>query len=273
MWRYIILPFVAFPIGALGTLVGVGGGIFIVPLLLFLFPEESPELVTSISLAVVLMNSASGSVAYVRQRRIDYLVAGLFALGSVPGASLGALTTGLVPRAVFEGIFAVVLWAVAAFITIRPETTYVRPRTERRGEVTRTLTDVYGNTYLYSFRPALVIVISLGIGFISSLLGVGGGIMQVPLLIFLMRFPTRVATATSQLTLVATAATATIVHLATGQYIEGWRRTLLLMAGVIPGAQLGARLSTRWRPVTLVRVLAAMMTLAGIRLFMEALGL
>ena len=77
-------------IGAFGTLVGVGGGILLVPILLFVYPGEPPGRLTAISLAVVLANAVSGSAAYFRLRRPDYRSGIVLALATIPGAVLGA---------------------------------------------------------------------------------------------------------------------------------------------------------------------------------------
>src|SRR5256885_13908978 len=95
-------PYLWFPIGiligAFGTLIGAGGGFILTPLLLLVYPDENPEIITSISLAVVFFNAFSGSVAYARMQRIDYRSGVLFALATIPGALIGALTTTHLPR-------------------------------------------------------------------------------------------------------------------------------------------------------------------------------
>ena len=68
-WPGLVLLGIA--VGTYGTMIGAGGGFVLVPLLLILYPGKPPEAITSISLAVVFLNAASGTVAYVRQRRID----------------------------------------------------------------------------------------------------------------------------------------------------------------------------------------------------------
>ena len=83
-----LLP-LGFVIAAYGTLIGASGGFVLVPLLLLLYPKESPEIITSISLAVVFFNAASGSVAYARMKRIDYKSGIIFSIATIPGAILG----------------------------------------------------------------------------------------------------------------------------------------------------------------------------------------
>jgi len=81
-------------VGAIGTLIGAGGGFLLMPILVLLYPHESPEILTPISLSVVFANAASGSVAYARHAGASTFCAGwLFALAGLPGAILGALVT------------------------------------------------------------------------------------------------------------------------------------------------------------------------------------
>src|SRR4030042_4445792 len=105
-----------FFIGTYGTLIGAGGGFILMPILLLLFPGENPELLTSISLAVVFFNALSGSVAYAKMRRIDYRSGFLFSLATIPGAILGALTTPYIPRRSFNMIFGLFLILAACFL-------------------------------------------------------------------------------------------------------------------------------------------------------------
>src|SRR5262245_3506554 len=96
---------IGFGVGALGTLIGAGGGFLLVPALLLLDPDIAPQFVTGISLAVVFFNAASGSVAYSRMRRIDFKAGVLFAIAAVPGAIAGAYMTSSISRRLFDAIF------------------------------------------------------------------------------------------------------------------------------------------------------------------------
>jgi uncharacterized membrane protein YfcA len=256
-------------VGAFGTLIGAGGGFILVPLLLLLYPSESPELITSISLAVVFFNALSGSVAYLRQRRVDLLAGNVFALATVPGAIGGSLAVSFLPRRLFDLVFAVVLLAVSAFLVLRPPSRIVHRRS-RRSEVSRMLTDVHGDTYGYSFSLPLGVAISLLVGFISSLLGVGGGVIHVPAMVQVLHFPTHVATATSQYVLTVTALVGSVVHILAGHFDEGYRRTAALTLGVVIGAQVGARLSSRLPAAVIVRLLALALVAVAARLVFAA---
>ena len=189
----------------------------------------------------------------------------------MPGAVAGALVTGLLPRRAFEFFFAVVLLVIAAVIILRPAPRIV-DRTSRKGETTRMLTDRAGDTYLYSFNMATGLVLSLLVGFISSLLGIGGGVIHVPIMVQVLHFPAHVATATSHYVLTVTAATGTVTHLLTGEFNSGFDRVAALSIGVIAGAQVGARLSTRLNGTTIVRLLGLALAAVAVRLLVGALA-
>ncbi len=257
-------------VGAYGTMIGAGGGFVLVPVLLLLYPDDPPELLTSISLAVVFFNALSGSVAYLRQGRIDFLAGNAFAVATIPGAIAGALAVGYIPRGTFDVVFAVLLISVSAFLLMRPAARIVQ-RTQRRGEVSRMLTDSRGDTYAYSYHLATGVGLSVLVGFLSSLLGIGGGIIHVPLMVQVLLFPAHIATATSHYVLMVSALVGTIVHLASGDLDGGFLRTAAIGSGVLVGAQAGARLSVLVRGALLIRLLAAALMLVALRLLLGSL--
>src|SRR5439155_16427533 len=106
---------------------------------------------------------------------------------------------------------------------------------------------------LYSLR--LGVGLSLLIGFVSSLLGVGGGVIHVPVMVLVLHFPAHVATATSHYVLAVSALAGTLVHLASGTLAGSLKETGCLSAGVVVGAQLGARLSARVNQGAIIRLL------------------
>jgi uncharacterized membrane protein YfcA len=258
-------------VGGYGTMIGAGGGFVLVPLLLLLYPSREPDFVTSVSLAVVFFNAASGTLAYVRQRRVDYLAANLFAAATIPGAVAGAFVIGYVPREVFDVVFALLLLAIAAFLLVRPSPTIqVVQRTNRRGEVSRMITDHEGVMYAYSYNVWTGVATSTGVGFASSLLGIGGGVIHVPIMVRVLRFPAHIATATSHYVLMVSALAGTLVHVSTGQLDGGYGITGALAAGVLMGAQVGAQLSNRIRGDLLIRLLGAALAVTSIRLLIGA---
>ena len=225
------LVLLGFLVGTFGTMIGAGGGFILTPVLLLLYAHDSPDTITSISLAVTFVNAFSGSLAYGRMKRINYRYGLLFAAATVPGAIVGALSTYYVQRRMFDLIFAAALMAVAAFIFIK--TPADRGRTPP------------GSVHLSSRQVLLGIAISILVGFVSSFLGIGGGIIHVPALSGILFFPVHTATATSHFILAIATLVAVLVHVLSGTFQHGLVRTFYLALGVLAGAQLGAFLSTK----------------------------
>lgn len=258
------LTVLGFLVGAFGTMIGAGGGFILVPVLLFLYPNDPPEVITAMSLAVVFFNAASGSVAYARKKRIDYKSALIFATVSVPGAIVGVLATHLISREVFEPIFGAGLIAVAAYLLFKKRNG--PSHEEGTKNFARTLIDADGHEYTYAYNLNMGIAISVVVGFISSFLGIGGGVIHVPAMVQVLGFPTHIATATSHLVLAITALVGTIEHGIKGSLQLGMMRLLFLAPGVILGAQAGAWLSHKIHGKWILRSLAFALILVGLRL-------
>ena len=267
--RLWLIP-VGFIIGTYGTLIGAGGGFVLVPMLILLYPQEAPEVITSISLAVVFFNALSGSLAYMRLKRVDYRSGILFSAATIPGAILGAMTTSLIPRPLFDILLGTLLIAASLFLMFHRHKQNGQGNSVLRGCLVRNLIETDGTRHTFSYSPTVGIGLSLVVGYVSSLLGIGGGIIHVPALVHLLNFPVHVATATSHFILAIMALTGTGVHVVTGAFHHGIRRTIALAIGVLIGAQLGAILSNRVRGVWIIRGLAIALGLVGIRILILA---
>ena len=237
-------------VGAYGSLIGVGGALVLVPLLLLLYPDATPQAITAVSLAIVLVNAIGAAIAYARQKRIDYRNGLIFAAGTVPGVLLGVWTLQFVSRPLFSLIFGLVMVAISTFLIFRAEP--------------KRLAEAVNGSYRCN-RP-LGFALSVGAGYLAGLLGIGGGIVHVPVMVYIMCFPTHVATATSSFILVFTGATGVMTHLGQGTYGSDWIIVLLLALGVVVGSQLGARLSRRVHGKVLIRLLAIALAITGLRL-------
>jgi uncharacterized membrane protein YfcA len=264
----VLLVLLGFGVGAFGTIIGAGGGFILTPVLLLLYPHQSAQTLTSISLATVFFNAASGSVAYARQRRIDYRSGLVFAVAAVPGAIGGALMVGVVSRHVFDAIMGAVLAALAVWVIAGERW----PLREARGLLEhRTIVDRSGETYDYEVPVRQGAAYSLGVGFVSSFLGIGGGVIHVPLLVRAFGFPTHIATATSHFVLAIMAGTGTLTHVFLGSFHgHGLRRTIALSAGVVSGAQLGAHISLRLHGRVIHWLLATALLALSARLLIGA---
>lgn len=243
-------------LGALGTLIGAGGGFMMMPILLLLYPADSPELLTSISLAAVCLNATSGSVAYVRMGRVNFRAAWMFAAAGIPGTLLGALVITRLERGLFDVIMGCSLITLAAYLVLK---TFQAGAIANDDRVDR------------PFNAPLGVAISVGVGFVSSLLGIGGGVIHVPALVYLLGFPPHVATATSHFVLAVTTFVVTVYHGATGALTGGWERAAMLGIGVVFGAQVGAKLSQKVRGTWIIRCLALALMTVGARVVFRAL--
>jgi uncharacterized protein len=262
-----LLTLLGVGVGAFGTIVGAGGGFILTPVLLLLYPHDSARTLTAISLAVVFFNAGSGSVAYLRQRRVDVRSGLVFAVATLPGAVGGALLVGVVSRTVFDAIMGSVLALLAAWLLTgerwkaRPAHRFVRHRI---------LVDRDGQRHEFDVPLLRGAVYSLGVGFVSSFLGIGGGVIHVPLLVRALGYPTHLATATSHFVLAWMAFVGTVTHAISGSFAhyDGVRRAAALSIGVVVGAQLGARISRRLPGEHIERLLAvALLGLAARLLF------
>jgi len=270
MVNFLLFVVLGFFVGGCGTLIGVGGGFILVPILLFLHPEQSPEFITSISLAVVFCNALAGSIAYARQGRVDYRSGILFSAAAIPGAILGAYSTAYLPRHIFDVAFGVVMIAGSAFLLIRPGKAQEALGCASPFRVTRNIVGVDGTAHAFHYNRIIALGVSFLVGYLSSVLGIGGGILHVPVLIHLLNFPIHIATATSHFVLAVTTLAGTGVHVYSGMFSQGVGETLPLAAGVLLGAPVGARISRRVQDIWVTRGLAVALALVGIRTMIAA---
>lgn len=255
-------------VGTLGTLIGAGGGFLLMPIFFILFPTKTPEELTAMSLCVVLANALSGSVAYSRKKRIDYKSSFFFALFTIPGAFIGLHFLPYLKRDVYDPIFGGFLLLTGVYLIIYPDKKLLKQKNQMMNSGTLMnveFIDQEGNSYNYRYNKFLAALISLLVGFISTLLGVGGGILHVPLIIQSLSFPILIATATSHLTLGLTSFIGVSVHYY-NNHIHDWKLVLILALGAVIGAQLGAKISNYINSKNIVRILAVAIILVGLRL-------
>jgi len=261
-----------FAVGGYSTIIGAGGGFILVPVILIVYPDYDPEEVTSISLAVVLATSISGSIGYARQGRTDYLTAVIFSAAAAPGVILGAFVVGLIPERLFTGIFGAMLFGLAV-LSARRLPAAIREPLRGRWVVRRELEDREGRTYIYAYRLWQGMLLALCVGFIASLFGIGGGIIFVPMMAVFLHIPVQFAVATSLLITTFMSGSASGIHLATGTFGGDQAVTAVaLAAGSIPGGQIGALLSTRLKGRGVLLLLSAAIVILGARLLLKAVA-
>ncbi|MBI4288542.1 MAG: sulfite exporter TauE/SafE family protein [Chloroflexi bacterium] len=256
-------------------MVGLGGGFAVVPVLI-IFYNVSPQHTIGTTLTVVFFNSVSGTIAFARQKRIDYITGIRFALATLPGAALGAYAANYFSPPLFNVVFGGFLVSVAVFLIVRPlggvegavglSCAPLLPRSY----VTRTVVDATGQVFRYCFQERRGLALSFFVGFLSSMLGIGGGVIHVPALVYLFSFPPHIATATSQFILAVSSMAGSGFHLALGHVL--YLPAVLMGVAAVAGAQGGAAVSRRLKGKWLVRALAPAFLAAGIRLLMTLRG-
>ena len=249
---------VGIAVGMFGTIVGVGGGFIIVPLLMIVY-KAPPPIAVGTSLCIVALNAISGSISYARQKRIDYRTGILFALATIPGAVAGASLIDYIPIAAFDVGFGVFLMIMAAYMSLRPSV---------QREATSPSLE-FDSSRRIQYSLPLGMLVSFVVGFLSSLAGIGGGVVHVPAMIYLFHFPTFIAVSTSHFILAISTTAGAASHLSLGHIL--WDKVPSLGIGVIIGAQIGASLSHRIHTQIIVRGLAVAVVIVAIRLIAKHL--
>ncbi len=273
--------------GAFGSLLGLGGGLLIVPLLTIGFGLPLREAV-GVSLVCVIVTSSASAGVYLQRRQANLRLGMVLELFTGVGAVIGGAIAFLIDERLLAGLFAAIL-AYVAFTMLRgvrragtaPSPEDASPAGEEVLEIdlvpdedARTVDPDAGSLGL---RPAaaarmpLAATVSVGAGVASALLGIGGGLVKVPLMHLVLEVPLRISTATSNLMVGITASTSAIVYLLRGgidAYAAG-----PTAVGVFIGASLGSRLGHRVHLAYLRLLFVAVMVYTAFEMARRALGM
>ena len=254
--------------GMVGALLGLGGGVFLVPLLALGFHLE-PRTAVAASLVAVIASSSSTTIVNMRRGLVNIPLAFtlllLTSLGSLGGADLAQY----ISTRTLYAIFASTLFVVALIVTSRSGTRNVIADAELDVGVLGGRVVEEGKTLSYVMkRLPLALGVSVVAGAISGLLGVGGGVIQVPVLNSFCGIPIRVAAATSAFMIGPTAAVSAFVYLGRGDMDP--LITAAIALGALPGSILGAWMSRRMPVRSIKAILATSLILVAIRLSVAA---
>ena len=256
--------------GTYATIIGAGGGFIVTPVLLLLFPDKAPAVVIAVGLAVAGLNSMSGSISYARYKRIDYIT-GLIVAGAIsPGAIIGAWITQFVHRGSFDIGFGFALVALSLYIIFRSS---LQQEGNLRGNIIRNFEDGDGvhHSYSFNFVPTVIASFLSGIG--AGVMGVGGGIILVPIFVKWLGFPAKIATSTVLFAVIFMTLASTATHVVQGDFsLEEWRLVLAIGIGIVIGAQIGARISQNLRNQRILHLLSLALMVGGIRLIFQGTG-
>jgi len=267
-------------VGILSGMFGVGGGFLTTPLLIFY--GIPPAVAVASATTQITGSSVSGVYAHARRGGVDFKMGGVMIAGGSVGSLVGAVLFRLLQKSgqidlVIGGLYVLLLGSIGALmlkdalITLgwapAPETPANKPHHVRWVAALPMRWRFYASgLYLSPLAP-------LGLGFLAGiltvLLGVGGGFILVPAMIYLLGMAARVVVGTSLVMILAVSAVTTMVHAMTTHAVDIVLAALLLVGGVI-GAQYGAVLATRLRPDLLRLALSIIILLVALRM---ALGL
>ncbi len=255
--------------GILGSLLGLGGGILIVPGLTLLFGLDIKTAVAT-SVVAVVTNSLAGSVVYTRKGFTHIKLAMILEITTTLGALAGGLVAVWVSGRWLYGLFALVA-AYIVYAMRRPPASETADDPD--GLLPAAFTDPatgrevrYGVQHLGAGVAASTIA-----GVLSSLLGVGGGIVKVPIMCQVMGVPIKAATATSTFMIGITTATAAMVYYGGGLVVPAL--VIPVALGAVVGAQIGSRLGARIRSMTLRTLFQVLLLFIAVQMAWRALGL
>lgn len=268
-------------VGVLSGMFGVGGGFLTTPLLIF--SGISPAVAVASATTQITGTSVSGAAAHARRGGVDFRMGGVLVVGGIVGTIVGGLLFLRLQQAgqidVVVGILYVILLTGIGILMIREAWTVIRarrtgipikPPVRRHHPLVAALPGrwrFYGSGLYIS--PLAPFGVGFAVGTLTVMLGIGGGFILVPAMIYLLGMSTRVVVGTSLYQILFIAAATTMVHALTTQAVDIVLAILLLLGSVI-GAQIGTRLSTRVNAEWLRLFLAALVIIVAVRM---ALGL
>jgi uncharacterized protein len=263
-------------VGFVSGMFGIGGGFLMTPLLIFV--GIAPAVAVASVASHVAASSFSGAISYWRRRALDPALALVLLTGGLTGTTAGVWLFTLL-RAIGQldltiaMSYLILLGAVGTMMIVESVSAILRARGGRPAEIRRPGSHlwIHGLPLKLRFKTSKIYVsvipiITIGflIGFIGAVMGIGGGFLLVPALIYLIRVPTGVVIGTSMVLTLVTMAYATIIHAATNHLVDALLALILMIGGVI-GAQFGARTGQKFSGEQLRLLLGILVLMVGLR--------
>ena len=265
-------------VGFLSGLFGVGGGFLMTPLLIF--AGVPPPVAVASEANQIAAASVSGMLAHARRGNVDFLMGGVLLAGGAAGAAAGVaafreLRAAGQIDAVISLSYMVFLGAVGALMAVESANAILR---RRRGAPRRRLRQhywVHGLPLKLRFRRSKLYISAIApfalgavAGLLSAIMGVGGGFVLVPAMIYLLGMSTSLAIGTSLFQIMFVTAIVTVLHAATNQTVD-LVLSMLLLAGAVIGAQFGSRAGARLRGEQLRGLLALLVLAVCVKLALD----
>jgi uncharacterized protein len=263
-------------VGFISGMFGIGGGFLMTPLLIFL--GISPAVAVATVSSHIAASSFSGAITYWRRKALDLSLAAMLLIGGIAGTAAGVwLFTYL--RALgqldltISLSYVLLLGSVGGLMVAEGVRAIIRSRHGKPVELRRpgSHTWFHGLPFKLRFKQSRIYVSSIPVvmigfimGFIGAIMGIGGGFLLVPMLIYFLRVPTNVVIGTSMVLTLVTMATATVLHSITNHLVDVIL-ALILMVGGVMGAQFGARAGQKMRSERLRLMLGILVLAVGVR--------
>jgi len=266
-------------VGFLSGMFGVGGGFLMTPLLIFL--GVPPAIAVSTEANQIVASSVSGVIAHWRRGNVDFKMGGVLLAGGVVGSSLGVLLFSILRDIgqidlVIKLSYVVFLGLIGGMMLLESIRAILRTRQAgaRRGKLHQH-NWLHGLPFKMRFRKSKLYISALlpfflaaMVGVLSAIMGVGGGFILVPAMIYLLGMPTYVVIGTSLFQIIFVTANITVLQAVQTQTVDFVLAGLLLFGAVI-GAQIGARFGTRLKGEELRGLLALMVLGVSVKLGIE----
>ncbi|UCZ52561.1 sulfite exporter TauE/SafE family protein [Bacillus shivajii] len=270
--EWVLLLLLGLIAAILGSIMGLGGGIIIVPALMILSSYTAilegitPQVAVGTSLLVMIFTGLSSTLAYMKQKKVDYQSGVIFFIGSGPGALFGVWLNKDMNTDAFLIFFGGFIIIVSFILMVRK---YVKPLKRKAKGIERSYINDLGETIEYGFQPVVGILIAFVVGMCSGLFGIGGGSLMVPAMILLFGFPAHLAVATSMFLVFLSAIISSISHISLGNV--DWLYALALIPGAWLGGQIGAAINKRMTSDAVVHLLRIFLVIIGIRLIYQGI--
>ena len=277
--HWLIILGMGFGVGFLSGMFGVGGGFLLTPLLIF--AGIPPGVAVATTASHVTASSVSGTITQWRQRGVDFKMGAVMIGGGVVGTAIGVFLFGLLRRTgqtelVVSVSYVALLGTVGALMLNESVRTLLAERAGRSTTAARAKhhTWVQGLPLKMRFRVSKLyisvippVAIGFAVGILSAIMGVGGGFIIVPAMIYVLRMPANVVMGTSLLQILCVTAVTTVLQ-ATNNYSVDIMLALFLIIGGVIGAQFGVRGAAHFRGEQLRLMMALLVLGVAFRLLL-----
>jgi len=240
------------------SMMGIGGGVFYTPIQLFFGIDIHQTATTSLVLIAVL--SITATLVYKGAKKVDWNLALVLETTTASGSLIAGYTSKFIPALALEILLFITL-AITGITMIWPKKTSVHRHP--RSKAWYCWNRIRGG-HSYSVNLLLALPISFVAGMISAFVGIGGGIIKVPMMALILGIPMVIAVATSAFMVGITALAGFMGHLAAGHF--NWQLCLVLIPGVFIGAHVGAKIMLKIHPRHLKRIFGAVVLLIALTL-------